>query len=315
MKATLTAVLLLATLAASQTLTDFHAWAKRHGKVYTANEEARRFLIYKANLATIERLNLENHGARFGPNKFTDLTNEEFARLYTTKFLGLPKGEVEVPDRSATDIKDNIDYRDWLPPVKDQGQCGSCWAFGAIANMEGQFFMHNKTKMAFSEQQLVSCDKGFNMGCNGGSPSMADLYVIRHGIATMESYPYTSGTGDSGKCKPFEPYAFFRSMEQFNLAKESTIFEAFQTYGPLTAGVEADREVFQHYESGILDSDHCGKLVNHAVTLVGYGTENGVDYWTIRNSWSADWGDKGYIRLVRGKNMCGIQEQLSTIKY
>jgi hypothetical protein len=311
MKAVL--VLLFAAAVSALSLEEFRAWAELYGKVYTLAEEARRFAIFKENSAIAERLNLEDHGAFFGSNQFSDLTSDEFRRLYTTNLRVEQQGQFDVvPDYNA----DDLDYKDYLPAIKNQGQCGSCWAFSAVQNAEGQTYMNNGGKVvSLSEQQLVSCDKT-NMACNGGSMILADMYIVRTGLASESAYPYKSGSGSVPACKSFSVVAEFSSYKSLGkVSNDNTLIKHLEEYGPLSVAIEADKSVFQNYVSGVLDSTSCGTNLNHGVGLVGYGTDSssGKPYWTVRNSWGTAWGEKGYGRLVRGKNMCGINSQVSTI--
>jgi hypothetical protein len=305
------AVLVLAALASATTLDSFRSWSKSNGKSYTLHEEARRFAIFKENLAIAERLNLENHGAHFGMTKFMDLTNAEFKAEATTTFPVRNNFEVAViPDTNA----DSADYTYMLPEIKDQAQCGSCWAFSAIANAEGQTYMTNGGKVvSLSEQALVSCDK-MDSACTGGSMVYADMYLIENGAASEEAYPYVSGSGSVPKCKAFTSVAEFSSYKDFSrVSADATIIKYLDQYGPISVGIEADKSIFQLYTSGIIDSSSCGTNLDHGVTLVGYGTESSKNFWLVRNSWGKSWGDKGMVKIVRGKNMCGINGMISTI--
>eukprot|EP00727_Mastigamoeba_balamuthi_P014086 m51a1_g930 putative cysteine peptidase precursor (312) ;mRNA; r:211903-212838 len=304
------AVLVLAAVASASSVDAFRSWAKAHGKVYTASEAKYRLHVFEENQAVVNRLNMENHGARFGLNKFSDLTNAEFKALYTTRLQGrIPADFAVVADSND----DSLDMRPWLPAVKDQAQCGSCWAFSAIANAEGAWYRKNQEVVSLSEQQLVSCDKT-DSGCNGGLMTNADTYILQNGLATEAAYPYVSGSGSVPSCKSFTAkYQFSTSKDLGEVKSDETVISYLKQYGPLSVAIEADTSVFQNYNTGILDSTKCGTNLDHGVALVGYGTENGKQYWTVRNSWGSSWGENGYIRLARGKNMCGINSMLSTI--
>eukprot|EP00727_Mastigamoeba_balamuthi_P006107 m51a1_g2115 putative cysteine peptidase precursor (315) ;mRNA; r:1656284-1657228 len=312
MRALCAALLLasLASLASSAPDDAFRAWAKAHGKLYTAAEAALRARVFEENVAVARRLNAEGHGAHFGPNAFSDLTSAEFKALRTTELAARQPGHFAVvPDA----VGESLDMRGWLPGVKDQQLCGSCWAFSAVANAEGAWYLRHREVVSLSEQQLVACDKS-DSGCNGGLMSNADDYILKNGLATEASYPYTSGSGSVTPCRRYDAaYQFSASRDFQKVVADDDLIAYLQQYGPLSAAVEADRPVFQNYQSGILDSTQCGSTLDHGVTLVGYGTENGTPYWTVRNSWGVYWGEDGYIRLVRGKNMCGINGLISTI--
>merc|ERR1739846_127827 len=165
-----------------------------------------------------------------------------------------------------------------VTPVKDQGQCGSCWAFSTTGSLEGAHFVATGELLSFSEQQLVDCAgiKYGNMGCNGGLQDNAYKYYEAGFNAYEETdYPYTSGL----------------------------------TKAPLAVAIEADKMVFQTYKSGVLTSSKCGTKLDHAVLAVGYGTEDGQDYWLVKNSWNTTWGDQGYIKLGMDDSdgTCGVQ--------
>jgi C1A family cysteine protease len=313
------AVLLLAALASASSIDTFRQWSLVHNKVYTGKEEARRFAIFKENLAKIERLNLDESSARFAPNKFSDLTEEEFKVMYVNGLKSTKKTLGANLMVKADGVTASADYRDRLPMVKDQAQCGSCWAFSAIANMEGQLYMNNgKVVTALSEQQLVSCDKS-NSGCNGGLMTAADAYACKNAITTSELYPYTSGKGVVSKCKnpiPEGVHKFSTYMEWDSISSDATFMGYLDKYGPLSVGIAAGTYYFQSYAGGVLtDSKACGKDLDHGVALVGYGTESGSDYWLVRNSWGPGWGESGYVKLARGINMCSINEMVSSIVY
>eukprot|EP00727_Mastigamoeba_balamuthi_P012149 m51a1_g7557 putative cysteine peptidase precursor (313) ;mRNA; r:111796-112734 len=305
------AVLVLAALASASSIDTFRTWAKTHGKVYTATEEKYRMHVFEENTAIVNRLNMESHGARFAVNKFSDLTNEEFKAIYTTDLHVRQPGPIAViADKHADE---SLDMRPWLPAIKDQAQCGSCWAFSAIANAEGAWYLRNHEVVSLSEQQVVSCDRQ-DSGCNGGLMTTADQYILKNGLVSEESYPYVSGTGSVPRCQAFTAQYQFSDAQNFrSIASDDTIIAYLHQYGPLSVAIEADSSVFQNYNSGILDSTRCGTSLNHGVTLVGFGTENGTPYWTVRNSWGSSWGESGYIRMARGRNMCGINGMLSTI--
>eukprot|EP00727_Mastigamoeba_balamuthi_P008421 m51a1_g4200 hypothetical protein (318) ;mRNA; f:9047-10053 len=308
-------VLFLAALSSASTIDTFRAWAKQHNKVYTAEEEKARYLVFEQNLAIVDDLNREGrHGAVFGLNSFSDLTNEEFrARYASNNFAGALNRSAAfavVPDLSD----DVLDMRSFLPAVKDQGSCYSGdWAFSAIANAEGQYYYRHGTVRALSEQQVISCDMA-DSGCDGGMMTTADNYIIKNGLASLASYPWASGAGTVPLCRAYTAVATFTNFRDFGQVwSDSSVMLYLQQYGPLSAAVAADSTVFQSYGSGILDSTLCGTSLNHGVAIAGYGTQNNVKFWWVRNSWGPNWGESGYIRLVRGKNMCGINGQVSTV--
>ncbi|KAH8055594.1 transferase [Aureococcus anophagefferens] len=189
--------------------------------------------------------------------------------------------------------------------VKNQGQCGSCWAFSTTGAMEGALFAATGSLLSLSEEQLVQCDSS-SYGCNGGFPSGALSFVASNGGVCAESdYAYTSGSGQTGSCRR-NACASVMTVEGSVAAQgEQAMLSALQQR-PLSILIDAEDCNFQSYRGGIIDNYQCGSRQDHAVLLVGYGTENGVDYWKVKNSWASSWGENGYFRVVRNKNMLGL---------
>eukprot|EP00727_Mastigamoeba_balamuthi_P014132 m51a1_g9341 putative xylem cysteine proteinase 1-like isoform x2 (320) ;mRNA; f:68901-69860 len=315
MKAAVVVVLLLVSLASATATADlFRAWAASHGRLYTAAEEKHRLIVFQRTLEAVQRLNAQpSRLATFGLNRFSDLTDDEFASTYASLRRPASARAVRVV---ADGANDSLDMSAYLPPIKDQLSCGSCWAFSAVANAEGQHFLATGAVVALSEQQLVSCDKE-DTACDGGDMVVADKYIVSHGLATEEEYPYVSGNGSVPQCTTaFNPVAKFSAFKDLGqVDSDEQVMELLRTYGPLSAGVEAMNAMFRHYKSGILDNPTCKTILDHGVAIVGWGTDqsSGTPYWLIRNSWGTSWGESGYIRIIRGKNMCGINGGLSTL--
>lgn len=241
-----------------------------------------------------------------GVTKFMDLTPAEFkARYLTYKPSASPDDVQRVTLPKA--IADEVDWRTKgvLTPVKDQGQCGSCWAFSATEAIESFAKIAGQPLQKLSPQQINSCDKT-DGGCNGGDTPTAYEYVIgAGGMESNEAYPYTSGlTGLTGICK-FNKNNIVQSIAGYKrVAKsEDALASSLEQKGPVSICLAA--EAFQTYSGGILSL--CPGMVDHCVQAVGYT----ADYWIVRNSWNTDWGEDGFIRLKRGKNICKIDTEIT----
>merc|ERR1711865_72187 len=206
----------------------------------------------------------------------------------------------------------SYDWRDHgaVNAIKDQGQCGSCWAFSTVANIEGVGMVETGKLLDLSEQQLVDCDTQ-DGGCQGGLPSTAFQYMIDQGMGLEgeSAYPYTASDGTCHSSKSLEK-AFITGWLQTS-TDETQIAAALQQYGPLSIGINAAN--FQFYTGGVSSPFLCNpRALDHGVAIVGFGTDGRKDYWTIRNSWGSSWGEDGYIRIARGKGTCGLNTDVTT---
>jgi len=209
--------------------------------------------------------------------------------------------------------KPAVDSIDWttkgaVTPVKNQGQCGSCWAFSSTGGLEGQWEIATGSLQSISEQQLVDCSKnGGNAGCNGGLMDNSFEWYQTKAAATEGSYPYT---GRDGSCKSSGwttavPEGGVTGHK--DISNENALLDAVTNVGPISVAIEADQSSFQGYSGGVL-TGNCGTNLDHGVLAVGFGTESGTDYWKVKNSWGASWGMNGYILIERGDNKCGIAD-------
>jgi KDEL-tailed cysteine endopeptidase len=291
-------------------------------KYENINEFETRFQIFRTNLRNIITHNMD-HSQNFtmGVNQFTDLTPQEFKAQYVS---GL-KADVGLAgcgsfSGSASGAPASIDWRakGAVTSVKDQGQCGSCWTFSATGAVEGAWAIAKGQLIDLSEEELVECAglKYGSMGCNGGQMEGAFKYIIEKGQCSLSSYPYTSGTGQSGSCKTScSPVAKLTSCSDVK-PNDQLSLKAAVAKQPVSIAIEADTKYFQSYSSGILTSSTCGTNLDHGVLITGYGTENGIDYWMVKNSWSTSWGDQGYVKIARSSStndqgICGIAMQPS----
>jgi C1A family cysteine protease len=306
----------LAIFAAAFSQPNFQEWSAQHGKVYQPTERDYRESIYNTNLAKIVSHNAGNSSWTMGVNKFADLTADEFKARYTGGLLKPKKTSLRKQAMGPLNSTANPTSVDWtekgaVTPVKNQEQCGSCWAFSTTGSVEGAWFLAKGQLVSLSEQQLVDCSQAEgNQGCNGGLMDYGFQYIIDNkGITTESAYPYTASDGTcASKGKPVAAtLSGFKDVAPNNeLALETAIVQQ-----PVSIAVEADQSVFQFYSGGVMDSA-CGTQLDHGVLAVGYGTDAGKEYYKVKNSWGADWGEKGYIRLGRGakfnpSGQCGIQ--------
>lgn len=205
-----------------------------------------------------------------------------------------------------------------MTPVKNQGQCGSCWSFSASGAMEGAWAIRTNDIVSISEQQLVDCSKKYgNLGCKGGLMDNAFQYAINTGMCSEESYPYTSGvTQSGGSCQSCKPVVTINACADVPPNNQVALKEAVALVGPVSIALDAETKLFQSYKNGVITSDSCGTTLDHGVLIVGYGEEDGVKYWLVKNSWGASWGDDGYIKIERSEStndagICGIAMQPS----
>ncbi|XAR51088.1 Cathepsin H [Bertholletia excelsa] len=290
----------------------FARFARTYQKRYDTVEEMKlRFSIFSDNLKLIKSHNRKGLSYTLAVNQFADWTWEEFRRHRlgaAQNCSATLKGNHKLTNEVLPETKD---WREAgiVSPVKDQGHCGSCWTFSTTGALEAAYTQAFGKPISLSEQQLVDCAGAFNnFGCNGGLPSQAFEYIkYNGGLDTEEAYPYTA---KNGVCKFSSENVGVQVLDSVNitLGAEDELKHAVAFVRPVSVAFEVVSG-FRLYKSGVYTSDTCGNSpmdVNHAVVAVGYGVENGIPYWLIKNSWGADWGDNGYFKMEMGKNMCGI---------
>ncbi|KAG9268256.1 cathepsin L1-like [Astyanax mexicanus] len=317
------AALVAVASAASLSLEDleFHAWKLKFGKIYhSVEEESQRKLTWLTNrkLVLVHNM-LADQGIksyRLGMTFFADMDNKEYRKLFASCLGSFNRTKAH----SATTflrqtlrdpLPDTVDWRPkgYVTDIKDQKDCGSCWAFSATGSLEGQTFRKTGKLVSLSEQQLVDCSGDYgNFGCGGGLMDQAFEYIkANKGIDTEDSYPYEAVDGDC-RFKPDSVGATCTGFVDITSGDEKALQEAVATIGPISVAIDAGHSSFQLYESGIYNEPDCSSTeLDHGVLAVGYGTDNGKDYWLVKNSWGLDWGNKGYIQMSRNEdNQCGI---------
>jgi len=261
-------------------------------------------------LELIDAHNNGSSGWKMGVNQFADLSPAEFKA-----YLGLrPRDNSYIRSQNVAVLADvPVNDIDWtskgaVTPVKDQAQCGSCWAFSTTGSMEGAVQIATGQLRSLSEQQLVDCaGSSGNQGCNGGLMDDAFNWIVSHrGLGSESSYPYTAR---DGTCKDVQSVSTISSYSDVQQGSEDALGVALQKQ-PISIAIEADQSSFQMYKSGVFQGP-CGTQLDHGVLLVGVGSEGGVQYWRVKNSWGASWGDNGYIRIAKGKNLCGLSNMAS----
>ena len=297
----------------------FTTFQNKFNKKYESIQELdERFNIFRTNFNQIISHNLNvTQNFTMGINQFTDLTSEEFKRLYVDGFKGkVGSYGCKSFSSSVTSASDSLDWRTLgaVTSVKDQGQCGSCWTFSATGAIEGAWAISKSKLIDLSEQELIDCATGFSYGshgCNGGEMEGAFKYLIEHGQCSLASYPYTSGVSKTGgTCQKCATTVEISSCSDVK-PNDQVSLKAAVLKQPVAIAIEADTRYFQSYSSGVLTSSSCGTTLDHGVLIVGYGTENEQKYWLVKNSWGITWGENGYVKIARSDStndagICGI---------
>jgi cathepsin L len=296
-------------LSESEYQSAFTFWMQQHQKTYHHDEFLHKYRIFRSNLDFINNHNKANKSFTVALNKFADLTNEEFVRVflgtrYTAEAVTVVKTEAKALPTSW-----NWNSKGAVTPIKNQEQCGSCWAFSTTGSTEGCHFLKNHKLVSLSEQNLVDCsDNEGNQGCDGGLMTQGMQYIIDNkGIDTEASYPYTA---QDGTCvfKRSHVGATLTSFTNVNPGDENDLQTKVYA-GPTSVAIDASHSSFQFYSSGVYNEPDCStSQLDHGVLAVGWGHDaTGGDYWIVKNSWGTDWGMKGFIWMARNdNNMCGI---------
>nr|KAG5711233.1 hypothetical protein BaRGS_004877 [Batillaria attramentaria] len=288
------------------------------------DEEASRRLVFIDNVKRIELHNWEYFNMKksyyLDINQFADLTFDEYKQY--NKLMKRPANKTNTISCSQFlpplnwGAPTSVDWRTkgYVTPVKNQGQCGSCWSFSTTGSLEGQNFRTTGKLVSLSEQQLVDCSGSFgNEGCNGGLMDQAFEYINSvGGIESEKDYPYTAQEGTCHFQKG-EVVADLYGCEDIPSGSEQKLMEAVGSQGPVSVAIDASHQSFQFYSGGVYNEPECSSSqLDHGVLVVGYGSEEGQDFWLVKNSWGTTWGDEGYVKMTRNKdNQCGIATSAS----
>tara|TARA_B110000971_G_scaffold207223_1_gene231229 strand:- start:279 stop:1247 length:969 start_codon:yes stop_codon:yes gene_type:complete len=287
--------------------TDYVTFAEKYNKTYDFNN----YLIYKDNLNYINDMNSKNLTYNLEVNFFVDI------KFNMVKFN--KKNECHNCFTESTDIiPKSIDWRskNAVTHVKNQGQCGNCWAFSSTGSIEGAWAIKNHNLYNLSEQMLTDCSRNYgNNGCEGGLMDNAFKYIIDNGgLCTEKEYPYIGNDSIclQNQCNNVVKIKSYTDVKP----NDETILKRAVAIGPVSVAIQANVSSFRFYKSGVYQDPECGDQLDHGVLVVGYGTDQDLDYWIVKNSWSPEWGDNGYIKILRNdansdSGMCGIASQPS----
>jgi len=298
----------------------FLEFMQKYNKVYTAQEFQSRYNNFKASLERAAKLQSASNGAQYGITKFSDMSPEEFKNTILMRDPSFPNNSPFIPATTllAPGAPTSYDWRDHgaVTPVKDQGQCGSCWAFSATQATESAWILKGHatdSTVDLAPQQIVDCDTIDHVqGCNGGYTESAYDYLVQAGGQEPEiDYPYT---GKNGKCA-FNAADIDAKISGFtSIPKDETALSAtLVSTGPLSICLDA--AAWQDYNGGVMTARDCCPYIkcemDHCVQLVGYNSTGSAPYWIVRNSWNTDWGIEGYIYLEMGSNTCGLANDVT----
>jgi hypothetical protein len=299
--ALLVAAVMARALPEAEYQSQFVDFCKTYNKVYPMTDMFAKYNTFKYWVDYVAAHNAKNASWTAGINEFSDMTPAEFADTYLMKNFVAPA--VEAVPVDVSNLPNDVDWRGKaVTPVKNQGQCGSCWAFSATGAMEGYSATKRGSLPNLSEQQLVDCaGSAGNHGCNGGWPSSAIKYAQGKGSCSQQSYPYTGRQGTCKSCtNVYTPPGSRGGSGESTLASQLNSF-------PISIALDASGG-FQSYKSGVFNGP-CGTQLNHAVLAVGYNAQS----WIVKNSWGTGWGSGGYIYMARGKILCGLGNVLAWV--
>ncbi|EGC33585.1 hypothetical protein DICPUDRAFT_80649 [Dictyostelium purpureum] len=295
--------------------TAFQNWMVKHQKSYTNDEFGSRYTIFQDNMDFVTKWNQKGSDTILGLNSMADLTNQEYQRIYLGTKTTVKKPNLIIGVTDVSKAPASVDWRanGAVTAVKNQGQCGGCYSFSTTGSVEGIHEITSKQLVSLSEQQILDCSGSEgNNGCDGGLMTNSFEYIIAvGGLDTEASYPYE---GVVGKCKFNKANigATITGYKNVKSGSESDLQTAVAAQ-PVSVAIDASQNSFQLYSSGVYYEPACSSTqLDHGVLAVGYGSQSGQDYWIVKNSWGADWGEKGFILMARNKhNNCGIATMAS----
>jgi len=290
----------------------FLKFVKDYSKSYSQAQFASKYAVFKSNMDFVESWNkLGYHTVAI--NQFADLSIAEFSAIYNGMTVQHNGTYNYVPSVTAATVDWNA--KGAVTPIKDQGQCGSCWSFSATGGLEGAHFLAKGALVSLSEQNLVDCSVAEgNEGCNGGLMTQAFDYIKKNkGIDTEASYPYTATGPNACKFKEADIGSTITGYTNIASGSESDLIAKI-TEGPVSVAIDASHSSFQLYSSGVYYEPACSSTaLDHGVLAYGFGTDGTKDMYLVKNSWGVSWGNKGFIEMSRNKaNNCGI-DTMATI--
>jgi hypothetical protein len=305
----------------------FEEWHKSFGRDYSSEaEEAHRYGIWLDNLWRIADYNSRGLSFKLKLNQFGDLTGDEFklqvhgksgSCLRTQDKIPMKHGDNQKSQQKVSAVPASVDWttKGVVTPVKNQGQCGSCWAFSTTGSLECDYAIKTGVLTSLSEQQLVDCSGSFgNYGCDGGWYYYAWNYATSEGgLCTEANYAYT---GVDGTCKQTTCGTKYNTPSTYTsvVADNEADLTVAAAAGCVSVAIEADQFAFQYYSSGILTGT-CGTSIDHAVLVVGYGTQGNQEYWKVKNSWGTSWGEEGYVLICKDCGANGVDGECGINMY
>ncbi|OHS93637.1 Cysteine proteinase 3 [Tritrichomonas foetus] len=294
----------------------FVSWMRKNNVLYTSDEYNIRFGIYLTNSRYVQEHNAGNPSFKLSLNQFSTYTPSEYKALLgfkvSTNMLKDLSKNIDKNEDNEFKISTSCDWRKEgvVNVIKDQGQCGSCWAFSAIQTIESTWAIGTGTLESFSEQNLLDCFTWACFGCQGGTyfEAFVDIYSRQSGKCNRDSeYPYTATDGNECEFKNHSSTGkLWKYIHTINY-NDTDVARACEQYGPIASAMDASHPSFQLYHSGLYDEPQCDiSYLNHAIGIVGFGVSEDTNYFLVRNSWGKSWGEEGYVRMIWGNNQCGL---------